>query len=114
MHLTTAHDAEGISRGGVLHLQSNVLQQFLLQTVADLAAGDVLALAACQRAVVNGEGHLHGGVIDLDEGQRLDLSGAAQGIADGHIRQTGESHDITCGDVIAGLTAVGLEVIQLG
>ena len=114
MHLATAHDAEGIGGGRVLHLQGDVLQQFLLQTVADLAAGDVLALAAGQRAVVDGEGHLDGGVVDLHEGQRLHAGGAAQGVADGDVRQAGEGHDVACGDVVAGLTAIGLEVIQLG
>ena len=43
VHLTTAHDAEGIGGGRILHLQSNVLQQLFLQAVTDLAAGDVLA-----------------------------------------------------------------------
>ena len=114
MHLTTAHDTEGIGGGGILHLQSDVLQQLFLQTVTDLAAGDILALTAGQRAVVDGEGHLDGGVVDLQEGQRLDMGGAAQGVADGDIGQTGESHDVACGDVVAGLTAIGLEVIQLG
>ena len=114
MHLTTAHDTEGIGGGGILHLQSDVLQQLFLQTVTDLAAGDILALTAGQRAVVDGEGHLDGGVVDLQEGQRLDMGGAAQGVADGDIGQTGESHDVARGDVVAGLTAIGLEVIQLG
>ena len=114
MHLTTAHDTEGIGGGGILHLQSDVLQQLFLQTVTDLTAGDELALTAGQRAVVDREGHLHGGVVDLDEGQRLHVGGAAQGVADGHVRQTGECHNITCGDVVARLTAVGLEVVQLG
>ena len=114
MHLATAHDTEGIGGGGILHLQSDVLQQLFLQTVTDLAAGDILALTAGQRAVVDGEGHLDGGVVDLQEGQRLDMGGAAQGVADGDIGQTGESHDVACGDVVAGLTAIGLEVIQLG
>ena len=42
------------------------------------------------------------------------MGGAAQGVADGDVGQTGESHDVACGDVVAGLTAIGLEVIQLG
>ena len=36
--------------------------------------------AAGQRAVVDGEGHLDGGVVDLHEGQRLDIGGAAQDV----------------------------------
>ena len=114
MHLATAHDTERIGGGRVLHLQSDVLQQLLLQAVTDLAAGDELALTASQGAVVDGKGHLDGRVVDLDEGQRLHLGGAAQGVADGDVGQAGECDDIACGDVVAGLTAVGLEVIQLG
>ena len=43
------HNAEGIGGGGILHLQSDILQQFLLQTVTDLTAGNILTLAAGQR-----------------------------------------------------------------
>ena len=114
VHLTTAHDAEGIGGGGILHLQSNVLQQLFLQAVTDLAAGDVLALTAGQGAVVDGEGHFHGGVVDLHEGQRLNLRGSTQRVADGDIGQAGECNDIACGDVVAGLAAIGLEIVQLG
>ena len=85
VQLTTAHNAEGIGSGRILHLQSNVLQQFLLQTVTDLTAGNVLALTAGQRAVIDGEGHFHGGVVDLHEGQRLYIGGAAQGLSLIHI-----------------------------
>ena len=42
------------------------------------------------------------------------MGGAAQGVADVHIGQAGEGHDIAGGDVVARLTAVGLEVVQLG
>ena len=114
VHLTTAHNAEGIGSGGILHLQSNVLQQLLLQTVTDLTAGNILTLTAGQRAVIDGEGHFNGRIVDLHEGQRLHIGGAAQGIADGHVGQAGECHDIAGGDVIARLTAIGLEVVQLG
>ena len=114
MQLTSAGYLKGVHTVRFFHPHGHVGLHFLKQAVPQVAGGDILALTAGQRAVVDREGHLHGGVVDLDEGQRLDLSGAAQGVADGHIRQAGEGHDIACGDVIAGLTAVCLEVVQLG
>ena len=114
MHLAAAHDPERVGGGGVLYLQGHVLEQLAVEPVADLAAGDVLALTAGQGAVVDREGHLNGGVVDLDEGQGLHLGGVAQGVADGDVGQARESHDVAGGDVVAGDAAVGLEVIQLG
>ena len=60
----------------------------------------------------SGKGHLDGRVVDLHEGQRLDLRGGAQGVADGDIGQAGEGDNITGGDVVARLAAVGLEVVH--
>ena len=97
-----------------IHLQSHVLEQLAVQAVADLAAGDELALAACEGAVVDAEGHLHGGVVDLHKGQGLHVGGVAQGVADGHIGDAAECDDIAGAGALCGLTAVGLEVVQLG
>ena len=54
------------------------------------------------------------GSLIFTKGSGSTLAGAAQGVADGDVRQAGEGHDVACGDVVAGLTAIGLEVIQLG
>ena len=114
VHLAAAHDPERVGGGGVLHPQGHVLEQLAVEPVADLTAGDVLAFAAGQGAVVDREGHLHGGVVDLDKGQGLHLGGVAQGVADGDVGQAREGHDVAGGDVVAGDTAVGLEVVQFG
>ncbi len=37
------------------------------------------------------KGHFNGRIVDLHEGQRLHIGGAAQGIADGHVGQAGEA-----------------------
>ena len=68
VHFAAAHDAEGIVRGGILDLQGDVLQQLTHQAVTDLAGGDVLALLAGKRGIVDREGHFHRGIVDLDKG----------------------------------------------
>jgi len=85
-----------------------------VQPVANLAAGDVLALLAGERGIVDREGHLDRGVVDLDEGQGLHLAGVADGVADGDIGQTCEGDDIARLGALDRLTAIGLEVEQLG
>ena len=114
VHLAAAHDAEGIVRGGILHLQGNILQQLAHQAVTDLAGGDILALLACKRGIVDREGHLDRGVVDLDKGQGLHLAGVADRVADGNIGQTCKRNNIAGLCALDRLTAVGLEVEQLG
>ena len=114
MHLAAAHHAEAVGGSGVLHLQSHILQQLFLQAVADLAAGDELALLAGKGAVVDREGHLNSGVVDLDEGQRLHKGGVAQGVADGDVGEAGEGHDVARLRGLDGGAAVGLEAVQGG
>ena len=114
MHFAAAHDAEGIVGGGILDLQGNILQQFAHQAVTDLAGGNVLTLFAGEGRIVDGEGHFHRRIVDLNEGQGLHLAGIADGVADGNIRQTGKGNDVASLGALDGLTAVGLEVKQLG
>ena len=55
--------------GGVLDAQGDVALQFAVQPLADLAAGDVLALAPGQRRSVDLESHRQRGLIDLIGGR---------------------------------------------
>ena len=114
MHLAAAHDAEGIVRGGILDLQGDILQQLAHQAVTDLAGGDILALLAGERGIVDREGHLDRGVVDLNKGQGLHLAGVADRVADGNIGQTRKRNNIAGLCALDRLTAVGLEVEQLG
>ena len=114
MHFAAAHDAEGIVRGGILDLQGDVLQQLAHQAVTDLAGGDVLALLAGKRGIVDREGHFHRGIVDLDKGQGLHLAGVADRVADGNIGQTCKCDDVAGLGALDRLTAIGLEVEQLG
>ena len=59
-----------------------------------MAGGDIGALAAGERAVVDGEGHHDGRLGDLDEGQRLDGVRRADGVADHDVLDAGDGDDL--------------------
>ena len=94
MHLTAPRHAELIGRLAVRDTQGHVLEQFAVQSVAQLAGRDKLAFLARQRAVIDREGHLQRRLADLDELQRLRAVHRRHGVADGNIARTGEAHDI--------------------
>ena len=68
--------------------------QLAHQAGAQVAGGDVGALAAGERAVVDGEGHGDGRLGDLDEGQRLDGIRRADGVADHDVFNARDGDDL--------------------
>ena len=66
VHLAAACNVKGIG-AHLCHMQRDILEQFSLQTVTQVAGRDVFALAARKRRIVDGEGHFDGRVRDLDE-----------------------------------------------
>ena len=100
MHLTASCDTEGVGRLGLMHAQGDILEQFAVQTLAELTGGDIFALASGKRRVVDREVHLNGRLGDLDKRQRLDLRRRAQRVADGDVLNTGDTDDIACGNLL--------------
>ena len=111
MHLAAARDVEGVG-AHLGHVQRHVLQKFPLQTVAQVAGGDVFALAAGERGIVDGEGHLDRRVGDLDERQRLDGLEIAERAADGDVGNAGEGDDLARRGLLDGAAAEAGELIQ--
>ncbi len=90
---TTSHfEHVGVARVG--DAQGDVLQQFLLEALANLAAGDVLAFAAGQRRGVDHEVHGQRGLVDRDRLHAFETLGVAQGDADVDLRNAGHQHDV--------------------
>ena len=111
MHLAPARHVEGV--GALLgDVQGHVLQQLPLQPVPQVPGGHILALLAREGGIVDGEGHLNGGVADLHKGQRLHTLRSAQGPADGDVRHTGQGHDLTGAGLGDGVLAQAVEFIQ--
>lgn len=113
VHLTTAHDAEGIGGGRILHLPGQRPSAALSAgghgsgafLVTYLPSRPARGLSLTEKVISTV------GVVDLHEGQRLNLKGA-HSVLPMVTGQTGECNDIACGDVVAGLAAIGLEIVQ--
>jgi hypothetical protein len=71
-----AHDLEDAVFAGSFTRSATLELQFLLQPVPDLAAGDVLAFAAGQRAGVDAEVHGQRRLVDLEHRQRRRVGGS--------------------------------------
>ena len=82
VHEAAAGDGEFFGGGARVDAEGDVAFEFLAEAVADLAAGDVLAVAAGEGAVVDAEGHGHCGFVDGDGGQARGAVGAGDGVAD--------------------------------
>ena len=95
MQLATARHHEGVRILGELHAQRHVGLQLTLQTLADLAAGDILALAAGQRRGVDQKLHGQRGLVDAQQRQRIRVADLAQRGADVDVLDAVDGHDVT-------------------
>ena len=94
LQFAAAGDVEAVLVGGFLDLQRDIAFGFAQQAVADDAAGDLVALGAGKRAVVDDEGHGDGRRIDRLGVQRLGDRRVAEGVGDGALRQAGDGDDV--------------------
>ena len=94
---------------GVRHPQGHVLLQFADQTVADLAVGDVLALAPGEGAGVDRKGHAHRRLFDLDRRQGSRVVDVGDGVPDADALDAGDGDDAAGVDHLPGLA---LEVAE--
>ena len=118
VHNATAVDEEGVGRAGLLDAHGQVLLQLGEEAVAQVAAGDILALLAEEGRGVDSEEHTHGRLIDLDGRQRLGGIGIADGVANlkGHILVQVHQHSTYLTGLHRGLDtflAESLESIEL-
>ena len=88
MQFAAAAHLECVGAVGFVHAQGHVGLKLAHETGAQVAAGDVFALAARKGAVVDREGHGDGRLGDAHKGQGLHLLGRAHGIADADILDT--------------------------
>jgi hypothetical protein len=85
---------EHVGVSGVVDAQGDVLQQFLFEALADLAAGDVLAFTTGQRRGVDHEVHGQGRLVDRDRLHAFEAVRVAQGDADVDLGDAGHQHDV--------------------
>ena len=108
LQFAAAEHLEGVRRTGVLHLERDVGEQFLVETVAEIARGDELAFAAGEGRVVDVELDRDRGLVDGDLRQRLRIFDIAEALAD---EDAGDAGD---GDDIADLGLVDVGALEAG
>ena len=80
--------------------QGDVVDEFAVKALLDLAAGDVFAFAPGKGRVVYLEGHAHRRLIDGEAGQRFDVVRVAEGVGDVERVDAGEGDDVAGGGAI--------------
>ena len=112
VHFASACDEEGIRRFGIGNAQGNVLEQFLIEALAELAGCDKLALSACERAVIDRECHFDSRFADFREADRLIAAGCTDRITDVDAVDAGYPDNIADGRALRGDTLQLLNLKQ--
>ena len=94
VQLATTRDTEYVRIRCVFHLQGDVSQQFLGQTITDLATGDELAFSTRQWRTVHHEVHGQGRLIHAQYWQTYRIVFVANRNADTDLIQTGDDDDV--------------------
>ena len=117
MQHAAAEDVETVGRGAGSHAQGEVLLQFAVETILDVARGDVFAVLAEEGRVVDREEHRHRGFVDGDGGQRFGILVVADSVADLESLDAHQGADFAAGNFVRLLLAETFEdhqVLDLG
>ena len=106
VQLATAGNLELVRVLGRLDAECDVVDQLLVEARAQVAAGDVLALAPAQRRVVDLKGHADRRLVYQQRRQRLDHFGIADRVRDLQPVDAGK------GDDVAGARLVQLDPLE--
>ena len=94
MQLASARHLEGIGGVGLFHAHGDVGLHLFEEAVAQVARGNILALAARKGRIVDNKVHRHGRLVDLDERQGVDMLGVADGLADIDVGDAGQADEV--------------------
>ena len=100
MQFAAAADFEFVRVVHFFDAQRDVVDEFAVKALLDLAAGDVFAFAPGKGRVVYLEGHAHRRLINGEAGQRFDVVRVAEGVGDVERVNAGEGDDVAGGSVI--------------
>ncbi len=112
--LAPALDLPGVGALGVQHPQRHVADQLGVEAVLEQAGGDLAALLAGQRRGVGADGDRQAGLVDGQDGQRVGVLEVAEGLADGHLGQAGQSDQLAGARLVDGHPIELLGHVELG
>ena len=94
LHFTTARHGEDLRVTGLCDAQGDIGARLLHEAVPDVAGGDEFAVLSGERAVVDREFHLNGRRVNRDVGQRRACFAVANRLADEHVLEAGQAHNV--------------------
>ena len=94
VQLAAPVDGEHVGVAGFFDAQRDVGEQLALQPLAQVAAGDVLAVATRERRGVDLELHRQRRLVDRDQRQRLRALDVRERRADVQVVDPGDEHDV--------------------
>src|SRR5690606_21715358 len=94
VQLATARHFKLVSRLTFFNAQGHVVQKLLLQTLFDVATGDVLAFFTGERRIIDLERHGYGRLVYSQRRQCFHIAGVTQGVRDEQLIQTTDADDI--------------------
>ena len=94
MQFAAPGNLESILLGGFGDADGDVGFGLAQETFPNDAALHLVAVAASQRTVIDGDGHGDGRRVDGLGGQGLGQDNVAQGVGDGGLRKAGQGHDV--------------------
>ena len=112
MQLAPAGYLERVHGIRFLHTHGNVCFHLFEKPFPYISARDVFALAPGKRRIVYHKVHAYGGLVYLNERQRLDMLGVAYGLSYIEIGNAGNAHDIAKHRLCAGHSFQSLKLIK--
>jgi hypothetical protein len=114
LQLAAADDFDLLRRVGRLETDRHVAQQLLVESILQLARGDVLAVAAGHRRGIDAEDHRHGRLVDRNRRDRDLVLHVGDRLADRDVLDAGEADDVARRGLLNIHTPQAVKCIQLG
>src|SRR5690606_22433403 len=106
VQFTTTGNDKFVGRITLLYTQCNVSDQFLIETIFDVTAGDVLAFFTGKWRIVDLEGHAYGRLVDRQRRQSFNTLRTTQGVGNAKLVHTSNTNNVT------GVSNVCLNALQ--
>ncbi len=99
---------------GRQHAQRHVADELGVEAVLHESRGELVALGAGERRRVDADRHRQARVVDVDDGQRARVVGIGERLADRHVGEPGDRHDLARAGLVGVDAFERLGEVQLG
>src|SRR5215469_2552336 len=105
LQFTAAENTKGFGSFRVFNANGNIGEEFLGETIAQVAGGEVSAFAPTKRAGIDGKDHGEGGLVDGQRFERSRILDGGDAFTDLNAFDAGDGNDVASRDAV-GLIAL--------